>query len=136
MSLKNCKQNDAFRELAYLLAGHSLVICMFTRGLPDRTILKLLYDDQTSIGYSLGEIGSPRLYYKKARSTFSRWHQQARRSVGVKSELYLVGLPEIGASASYHVEIDVPKELEMNEVGLIGMRYDASWDAASPPEKI
>ena len=128
---RKLQEDNTFRELAYILARHSLVVCLFTKGLPERSIIKLLYDEQISVGYSSGGFMSPRLYYSQARSRFSRWYQQVLRGLGWKSELYLMGLPEIGASASYHVEIDVPKELEMNEVGLIGVKYDASWKALS-----
>ena len=127
-------KESTFTELAYMLASHTLVVCLFTEGLPGRSILKLSYDEQTSPGFSVGWRRRQRQrpsYYKQPSSSFSKWHQQARRRLGWKSEMYLMGLTEIGASASYHVEIEIPKELELNEVGLNGMPYDIGWKGLS-----
>jgi hypothetical protein len=43
--------------------------------------------------------------------------------LGWRSERFSVLLNEIGAASSYHVEIEVPPELSVNAVGLIGARY-------------
>jgi hypothetical protein len=101
---RKLRQDPFFRELAYALSTHSLVVCLFTE-LRGRSIVKLAYDETTNTS-----VGTPK--------------GRARRSLGWKSEQYFVALTEIGGCASYHVEIDVPRELELNEVGLVGTRYE------------
>jgi len=98
------RRNGMFRELVYTLAGHSIVACLFMGGVPPRSVYKLSYDEPAneSVSLSKGALG---------------------RSLGLKSERYYVALNEIGASASYHLEIEVPKELEINATNLIGKRY-------------
>ncbi len=98
------RKDPLFRELAYAFSSHSLIVCLF-RGRPHRTIVKLVYDEVTNTG-----VGT-----QKGR---------LRRSLGWKSEQYFVALTEIGGCASYHVEIDLPRELELNEIGLVGTRYE------------
>jgi uncharacterized membrane protein YhaH (DUF805 family) len=120
-------ENDTFRELMYTLAQNSLVICLFMGLVEPHSIIKIAYDDETYTGYSSGILSSRR-YYRRARSKFSQWDQRVRRSLGWKSELYVVGLNDTGASASYHLEIDSPKELEITEVGLVGARSDVTWE--------
>jgi len=96
------RSDPVFPELAYTLASHSLIVCTFI-GPPGRSICKLSYDEPVNEGFSA-----------KGR---------IRRSFGLKSEQYSVPLNEIGASASYHVEIEIPDELLINAVNLVGKRY-------------
>lgn len=98
------RADEAFSELAYTLASHSIVVCLFD-GLPrPSSIYKLYYDEQLN-------------------ESFSTSKGRLRRSLGWKSEQYSVPLNEIGAGASYHVEIEVPPELLINAVNLLGKRY-------------
>jgi hypothetical protein len=127
--------NDMFRELAYTLAQNSLVICFFIGPVEPHSIMKISYDDSTYVGYASGGFRSSRRYYQRARTTFSQWDQRIRRSLGWKSELYVIGLNDTGASASYHLEIDSPGELEITEVGLIGERSDVTWERSSLPQR-
>jgi hypothetical protein len=99
------RDDPAFRELAYALSSHSIIVCLFTDGFPDRSMVQLAYDEPLAVNDS------------------PRW-AILLRSLGWKSEQLFVSLNEIGASASYHVEIDVPKELEVNATGLYGTRYE------------
>jgi uncharacterized membrane protein YhaH (DUF805 family) len=105
---KELQEDPDFKQLAYLLASHSIVFCYFTNGLPGRTILKITYDQETN--------GGP-----------TKWHERFRRGMGWKSEIYYVPLNEVGAAASYHVEIAVPHELLLNEIGLEAKSYDVGW---------
>ncbi len=73
-------------------------------GSPPRSIYKLSYDEP-------------------ANETVSKPKGALWRSLGWTSEQYYVRLNEIGASASYHVEIEVPQELEINAIGVVGKRY-------------
>lgn len=93
-----------FAELACMMATHSPVVCLFTDGPPGRSIVKLsciepMDEERAS---SKGRI---------------------RRSFGWKSEYLSVGVTEIGASASHHIEIEIPDELQVNSVSLTGKRY-------------
>ncbi len=97
------RNDPVFPEMAYTLASHSIIVCAFI-GPPGRSICKLSYDEPANEGFST----------KKGR---------VRRSLGLKSEQYSVALNEIGASASYHVEIEIPDGLLINAVNLIGKRY-------------
>lgn len=97
------RKDKTFSELAYTLASHSIIVCAFI-GPPGRCVYKLSYDEPLNEGFST----------KKGR---------IRRSLGLKSEQYSVALNEIGASASYHVEIEIPDGLLINAVNLIGKRY-------------
>ena len=97
------RAHEAFPELAYTLASHSIVVCFFD-GPPGRSIYKLSYDERLNEGFTTSK-------------------GRLRRSLGWKSEQYSVPLNEIGASASYHVEIEVPPELLINAVNLFGKRY-------------
>jgi hypothetical protein len=97
------RNNKIFPELAYTLASHSLIACFMT-GPPQRSVYKLSFDhpiDENSLA-------------KKG----ALW-----RSLGWRSQQCFVPVSEIGASASYHIEIEVPKELLINAVGLVGKRY-------------
>lgn len=105
------RKNKTFSELAYTLANHSIVACLFMDGPPRRSIYKLSYDQPTSKRISSGS------------GAFWRGFNSLRRSLGWKSEQYFVPLSEIGASASYHVAIEIPNELLINAVSLIGKRY-------------
>jgi hypothetical protein len=98
------RADETFSELAYTLASHSIVVCLFD-GLPRRaSVYELSYDEQLN-------------------ESFSTSKGRLRRSLGWKSEQYSVPLNEIGASASYLVEIEVPQELLINSVNLFGKRY-------------
>ena len=97
------RADEAFPELAYTLASHSIVACLLD-GPQQRSIYKISYDEQLN-------------------QSFSTSRGRLRRSLGWKSEQYSVPLNEIGASASYHVEIEVPQELLINSVSLFGKRY-------------
>jgi hypothetical protein len=97
------RSDPVFPELAYTLASHSIIVCTFI-GPPGRSICKLSYDEPINEGFSTSK-------------------GRIRRSFGLKSEQYSVALNEIGASASYHVEIEIPDGLLINAVNLIGKRY-------------
>jgi hypothetical protein len=98
------REDETFPELAYTIASHSIVACLLVDGPPRRSLYKLSYDEQ------LDESFSPRK---------GHW----RQSLGWKPEQYSVPLNEVGGSASYHVEIEVPKELLIDSVNLFGKRY-------------
>jgi hypothetical protein len=107
-------RNDAtFKELAHALASHSLVICWFMGEVPPRTIVRLCYDEV---------MARQRLSLEEA----------LRQRLGWKSALFHVRLNEIGGAASYHVETTVPPELELNETGLFGERYQVGWKGLPP----
>lgn len=99
------RADPIFPELAYTLASHSIISCLLRGGAPRRSIHKLSYDEPVHEG------------------VVARPKGRVRRSFGWASEQYYVPLNEIGAGASYHVEIEVPKELEVNAVSLIGKSY-------------
>jgi hypothetical protein len=101
--LSNSEAFRKFRELAYMFSVYSPVIGFFNER-PKNRLVKLVYDEPTNV------ISKPKGWI--------------RRGLGVKAEQYFVGLPEIGAAQSHHVEIEVPSELEVNAVGLIGRRYE------------
>lgn len=98
------RADDAFPELAYTLASHSIVVCPIADGPRRRTIYKLLYDVDLNESFSAS----------------GGW---LRRSLRLRSEEYSIPLNEIGAAASYHVEIDVPKDLRIDSASLIGKLY-------------
>jgi hypothetical protein len=98
------QKHPGFRELAFALSMHSPVICLF-QGHPGRTIVKLAYDEQTTPGVTTRK-------------------ERALLSLGLKSDQYFMRLTEIGAAETHHVEIDLPKELELNEMGLVGTTYE------------
>lgn len=111
------REDPTFCELAYALATHTLVPCWFFGRPEPRSIVKLSYDqERVKSPLSLEETG--------------------RQFLGLKSELCHVKLNEIGASASYHVEVEVPKELYLNEIGLIGERYEYGWQGRRPRPRI
>jgi hypothetical protein len=101
---RKLREDDGFRELVYVFASHSIVSSLILEGAPRRSIHKLSYDESPSKSLSAG------------RGRFLR-------SFGWKSEQYSVPITEIGAAASYHVEIEVPEEIELNETNLVGKRY-------------
>lgn len=105
-----------FKELAYAFSEHSPAICLLQNN-PGRTIIKLAYNEPTN------KVSTPK----------GAW----RRSLGLKAEQYVFALTEVGASMSYHVEIAVPDELELNEVGLIGTSYESfgQYELFSLPER-
>jgi hypothetical protein len=96
------RKDDIFPELAYALASHSIIVCVFY-GPPGRSIHKLSYDEPLNEGFSI--------------------KKRIRRSLGLNSERYAVPLNEIGASASYHVEMEIPDGLLINAVSLVGKPY-------------
>jgi hypothetical protein len=98
------REDKIFPELVYILASHSIISSLLMEGAPRRCIHKLSYDEPVHDGVS------------KPRGGFLR-------SLGWASEQYYVPLNEIGAGASYHIEIEVPKELEINTASLVGKRY-------------
>jgi hypothetical protein len=98
------RKEKEFSELVYMLANYSIIACLITNP-PRRLIYRLAFDELLNEGFST----------KKGR---------IRRSLGWKSEQYAIPLSEIGAGASYHVEIAVPKELLINAVNLVGKRYE------------
>ena len=97
------RKDELFAELVDIFASHYLIACLLTGNKPRRPIYKLSYDEH--------------LYELSERSGASR------RSVGWSPEQYFVPLTEIGASSTYHVEVAIPDELEITEVGLVGKRY-------------
>lgn len=108
------RRDPIFRELAYALAFHSLIPCWFI-GMPrPRYIVKLSYDEEV-------------------RTTSLSTEEAVRRFLGFKSELCHIQLNEIGASASYHVEVEIPSELQLNEIGLIGERYEYGYMGLPSP---
>lgn len=98
------RKDKYFRELIFTFASHRLIVCLLNGEEPRRPIYKLSYDEYANV-----DIANP-------KGTF-------RRSIGWKSEQYSIPLTEIGASSSYHVEIDIPKELEINAINLVGKGY-------------
>jgi hypothetical protein len=98
------REDKIFPDLAWTLASHYIVACLFMGDAPRRSIYKLSYDQRANEDGPLTK-------------------GAIRRSLGWKSEQYHVPLSEIGGSASYHVAIEVPKELLINAVGLVGKHY-------------
>lgn len=104
--LRNKLQEDrnGFVELAHLLATYAPVACLFTDGSPGRSVIELSYDESLDQSEP-----APRGII--------------RRSIGWKSEHLSVQVNEIGAGASHHIEIEVPEDLQVNVVSLLGRRY-------------
>jgi hypothetical protein len=98
------RKDEDFKELIYTFARHYLIVCLLTGNEPRRPIYKLSYDEYSNVGAT------------KPKGAI-------RRSLGWMCEQYSVSLTEIGASSSYHVEIDIPKELEINAINLVGKLY-------------
>jgi hypothetical protein len=98
------REDKIFPELVYTLASHSIISSLLMDSAPRRSIHKLSYDEP--------------LYECVPKPRGGFW-----RSLGWASEQYYVPLSEIGASASYHIEMEVPKELEINAVSVVGKRY-------------
>jgi hypothetical protein len=95
------REDKTFPELVYTLASHIIVACLFTGGPLQRSIYKLSFESHVT-----------------ANKNGALW-----RSLGWRSQQFYVPLSEIGASSSYHVEIEVPSELLINSVNLVGKRY-------------
>jgi hypothetical protein len=98
---KKLREDKYFPQLAYILASHIIVACLLMGGPPRRSIYKLSFESHVT-----------------ANKKGALW-----RSLGWRSQQYYVPLSEIGASSSYHVEIEVPSELLINTVNLIGKSY-------------
>jgi hypothetical protein len=99
------RDDQIFKDLAYAFADHTIVFTIFVGSEPPhRSIITLSYEEELQ---NLHQV----------------WHKELRRSLGWKSKVCQVRLNEIGASATYHVEIDVPGELELTAIGLFGERY-------------
>jgi len=98
---RKLREDKTFPELAHTLASHIIVACLFMSGPPQRSIYKLSFESQIT-----------------ANKKGALW-----RSLGWRSQQFYVPLSEIGASSSYHVEIEVPSELLINSVNLIGKSY-------------
>lgn len=98
------RADDAFSELAYTLASHSIIACLLTDPPRRRLLYKLSYDERLNPGFSA----------RKGR---------LRRSLGWEPQEYTVPLNQIGAAASYHVEIEAPRELSISTASLFGKRY-------------
>jgi hypothetical protein len=101
---RRLRRDGHFVDLLYTFASHSLIACLFTGKPPRRAIVKLSYDEPVNEYANTGN-----------------W--RFLRSLGWRSERFSVPLNEIGAASSYHVEIDVPPELSVNAVGLVGTKY-------------
>jgi len=93
-------REGTFPELAYALASHIIVACLLVSP-PQRSIYKLAFESHVT-----------------PNKRGALW-----RSLGWRSQQFYVPLSEIGASSSYHVEIEVPGELLINSVNLIGKSY-------------
>jgi hypothetical protein len=100
---RKLREDKPFTELVYILASHSIVAFSLTQP-QKRSVYKLSYDEPANESKSI------------SLSAFMR-------SLGLRSERYFVSLNEIGASASYHLELEIPDELEINAVNLVGKRY-------------
>jgi hypothetical protein len=112
-------RNSYFAEFACTIATHFPVVCLFTDGPPGRSIVKVAYIEPLD---------------KKNFTTAGRF----RRSIGWKSEHLSVGVSEIGAAASHHIEIAVPSELQVNFGSLTGKRYalaNVNWRDLEADEK-
>ncbi len=103
---KQLREDKSFPELAHILASHIIVACLFMGGPPQRSIYKISFESHVT-----------------ANKKGALW-----RSLGWRSQQYYVPLSEIGASSSYHVEIEVPSELLINSVNLIGKSYEQFGD--------
>lgn len=113
------RSSDRFAELACVMATHSPVFCLYVDGPQGRSIAKISYVE------AMDEERAP----SKGR---------VRRSIGWKSEYLSVHLNEIGAAASHHIEIDIPEELQVNSVRLIGKKYtlaNIDWSELEDDEK-
>jgi hypothetical protein len=98
-----------FRELAHALATHDIVTAWFVGDeLPSRSVVKITFDE--SLHAHKLSIGA-----------------RFMRTIGWKSARYHINLTEIGAAASYHVEVSLPRDLELNEIGLLGEHYEYGW---------
>lgn len=103
-----------FKELAYALADHTIVFTVFTgHEPPSRAVITLSYEEELRILHQA-------------------WHKELRRGLGWKSKVCQVRLNEIGAAATYHVEIEVPRELELTAIGLFGERYQIFRGGRAP----
>lgn len=106
------RRNESFQELTWTLASHYIISCLFIGNAQQRSIYKLSYD-------------------QRANEVAPKAWGRLFRSLGLKSERYDVPLTEIGGGSSYHLEIEVPKELAVNAVGLTGKRYEHYSDLRS-----
>ncbi len=112
-------RDSDFAELACMIATHVPVICLFTDGPPGRSIVKLSYVEPLAVDQSIGK-------------------GRIRRSMGWKSENLAVGVNEIGAAGSHHIEIAIPDDLRVNYVSLAGKRYtlaNVDWSRLQSKEK-
>lgn len=105
-----------FTEFAHALATHDLVAAWFIGDLPPRSVVKIAFDEQM-------------------QTHPLKLHERIRRDIGWKSARYHINLTEIGAAASYHVEVSLPPELELNEIGLLGEHYEYGWQGLPTPGK-
>jgi hypothetical protein len=103
------EQFDDFRELAYTLAHNWMILTVFVGDVPGRSVVTLTY-------------------HRPLERNRQSLEEGLRRGLGWKSKLYEVPLNEIGAAATYHVEVDVPPELELTQVALVGERYQFAFD--------
>jgi hypothetical protein len=97
-----------FVELASTFATHLPIFCLVSDCLLQRSIITLTYTDPLEIDETS---------FRKGR---------VRRSVGWKSEHLSVGISEVGASDSHHIEVVVPDDLQVNYVSLNAKKYSLS----------
>lgn len=114
--------DDGFRDLVALFAGSSLICVPLVARAGERRIIKLAYDERIATRAVGRGIDLPRLL---------RW-----RATPSRFEVSLVGRAE-----THHLQIATPRDVEMTEAGLIGLRprdlvrsrvYDGG--AAEPPD--
>ncbi len=99
---RKLRKDKLFSELIYTFASHYLIACLLMGNEPRRPIYKLSYDEQ--------------LYGRMSKS-------RGLGDILGKTKQYFVPITEIGASSSYHIEIEIPKELEINTISLVGKGY-------------
>ena len=110
--------DPTFTELAYAFALHWLVVePIISPHPPERSIVKFAYN-------------------KLSQAERGPIHVQIRRALGWKSTVFWTRLTQIGAAASYHLEITAPPELEMTEMGLFGQRYKLGWRGVREPSQM
>lgn len=121
------RKDDLFTELVHILASHSIIICLLTEDEPRRPIYKLSYDEPLNEHYVSKK--------RNLRESFGRYVERVFQTLGWKSERYFVPLTEIGAGFSYHVEIAIPDELQVNAVTLTGKEYRRFTDLISSSDR-
>jgi hypothetical protein len=98
------RSDDAFLELAYALASHSLIACLLTDQVAPHSAYQLSYDEALVEETTTSKALPGRVLPRRPRQ-------------------YSLSLSEIGASASYRLEIELAKHLRVDVATLVGKRH-------------